>query len=222
MTGLKTYYEMTQAELEASKMIREIELLDEQIEFKAAEAGLKLRELAITVSQAGEAGVFTFYDEVYYDSVLQCIRQLSGWSNRFPECPLTLVFDSPGGSIIDGLHLYDFLLSLRAKGHHLTTVGSGMAASMGGVLLQAGDERVMTPNAVMLIHEASSRLGGKVANMEEALSFTKKLQSKVVGILAERSRLSVRQVETRWKKTDWWLDSAEALADGFVDCVRVQ
>jgi ATP-dependent protease ClpP protease subunit len=98
--------------------------------------------------------------------------------------------------------------------------GTGMIASMAAILMQAGDERVLDENAWFMIHEISSRLGGKSSDMEDELKFVKRLQDRALAILSERSTLSKTQIARRWKKTDDWMSAEEALQLGFVDRVE--
>ncbi len=111
-------------------------------------------------------------------------------------------------------------VAIKAAGHTLTTVTVGMAASMGGILLQAGDVRVASRNSVILIHEVATGASGKMTDLEDEVEFAKSLQKKLVSILAERSTMTAKQIENRWKRRDWWLSSDEALKLGFVDAIR--
>lgn len=208
-------------ELERTKLIYEIELIALDQDKRSAEAENFRRNLDIALAQGQEHGRFMLYDEVSPDSVFHLIGQLDNWSNRFPDEPITITLHSPGGNVVDGLHLYDFVQTLKQRGHHVTTRAYGMAASMGAVLLQAGDVRIMAPNTFLMLHEVSSGTRGKVSSQEEQIAFSKRLQAKCLVILAERSIFSPKQVETRWKKTDWWLDADEALKSGFIDEVGV-
>lgn len=72
----------------------------------------------------------------------------------------------------------------------------------------------------MLIHEVSFGAGGKIGEVEDEVAFVRKIQSRVLDIFAQRSTLTRRQIENRWRRKDWWLDSAEALKLAFVDEVR--
>lgn len=166
------------------------------------------------------ARIYTFYDAVGGSSVKAAMKDLGIWSRRDPGEPLKIVFNSPGGNVVDGLALYDFIQELKDAGHHVETVALGWAASMGGVLLQAGHERVMGRNAYMLIHEVSSFNIGKTSEMEDELKFTKRLQERLLDILSERSTMSKNQIRNRWKRKDWWLDADEALKYGFCDVIR--
>lgn len=170
-------------------------------------------------ADAGEAHVYTFYAPVEAESVAGCLAELGRWSRREPGSPITVIFNSPGGSVLDGLALFDYLRRLRATGHHVTTVALGRAASMGAVLLQAGDQRLVGANAFLLIHEVSHTSAGKVSELEDGVDFTHKLQKRLQAILAERSTLSEAQISRRWVRKEWWLDAEEAVSLGFADAV---
>jgi len=98
--------------------------------------------------------VYIFRASVNESATANCIHQLQTWHRLYPGEPMEIVFTSPGGSVVDGMALYDFIQTLRSDGHHITTTALGMAASMAGVLLQAGDTRVMGRESWLLIHEA--------------------------------------------------------------------
>lgn len=164
--------------------------------------------------------VYRFTNAVSEGTVAHCIGQLTLWHRLNPGCSIEVIFSSPGGAVIPGMALYDFLCELRMWGHHLTTVGRGYAASMAGVLLQAGDHRVLGPQSYLLIHEISTFAIGKIGEIEDTVEFVKKIQRRVLDIFAARSKKSAVYYEKRWKRKDWWVDSKEALELGLVDEVR--
>lgn len=164
--------------------------------------------------------VYTFNTGVGSQSANQCIAQLSEWHRKDPTCSIEIIINSPGGSVIDGMALFDYIKLLRRQGHHITTTTLGMAASMGGILLQAGDHRVMGTEAYILIHEIAFGAGGKIQEVEDEVAFGKKIQARILRVLAERSTMTPAQIAKKWSRKDWWLDSEEALALGFVDEVR--
>lgn len=161
-------------------------------------------------------GEFVYAGEVEEEHVHALIEQMTTWSNLHPEQPITLYINSGGGYVTDGFALYDYLLSLRAKGHHVTTVGLGIVASMAGVLLQAGDERVITPRTWLMIHQVEFGAGGKLSTMKNLVRFNERLQEQALDVLAERSSVSKRTIKQKWTE-DWWLDAGDALKGGFVD-----
>ena len=165
--------------------------------------------------------IYRFLDVVSSGSVEGAIEMLDYWSRRDPKEDMIVEFNSPGGSVIDGLALYDFIQEIRRRGHHVTTIARGMAASMGGVLLQAGDVRIADENASILIHEVSTLGRGKLSELEDELKFTRMLwEERLVPILAQRSNMTRQQIIRKAKRKDWWMPADEALEHGFVDEVQ--
>lgn len=205
------------AELKERRSKVEVRKLEIDVEYREIElAALKRRE-ALAKAEAQASNIYTFYSPVDKDNCREALAELGKWSRRSPGCPITIIFNSPGGSVIDGLALYDYIQHLKRKGHHVTTIALGYAASMGGVLLQAGNKRVIGENAFVLIHEVSSGTWGKVPEMEDSINFSKRLQKRLLAILAERSKYSVQQIAQKWNRKDWWLDADEVVNLGFAD-----
>lgn len=173
-----------------------------------------------------ENKVYRFNQSVGDNSVEQCIDKLTTWSRMDPGCSMSIYFNSPGGDIIAGMALFDTIRYL-AQRHHITTVALGYAASMAGILLQAGTTRIMAPEAWMLIHQGSYGAIGSAGQFEDTAEWVKRLQGRILDIFYERSRttdapkkLSKKQIANRWERRDWWLSSNEALDHGFCDKVE--
>jgi ATP-dependent Clp protease protease subunit len=235
--------ELARLQAETAKLLAETEVakehaLDAAVERKitearAAQAALETEAAEIAVNDArraearyrasdGQNHVYQFDGAVNAQSVKACITTLSQWSRLEPGCAIEIVFNSPGGSVVDGFALWDFLTSLRTavKPHYLTTVCRGMAASMAGILLQAGDKRVIGAESVLLVHEISFGAGGKIGEVEDQVEFAKMLTKRVLRIFENRTKMTVKQIEAKWRRTDWWLTSDLALELGFADEVR--
>lgn len=163
------------------------------------------------------ARLYSFNGGVTDSSANGCIQTIGQWQREDASKPITLVFNSPGGGVHSGLALYDYIHAVQATGTTIDTHSIGWAASMGGILLQAGAKRTMGAHAYMLIHEISSGAIGNTSELEDELKFVKRLQERCLAILAERSTLSKRQISRRWQRKDWWLDATEALEFGFID-----
>jgi ATP-dependent Clp protease protease subunit len=204
----------TLAEQRAWAEIRKLQLETERTLLELSALRRRERDL---IAEPSEAHVYTFYSSVDAESVQQCMAELGQWSRRDPGSPITVIFNSPGGSVLDGLALFDYLRRLRSTGHFVTTMALGRAASMGAVLLQAGDHRVVGENAFLLIHEVSNHTTGKVSEMEDGVEFTRRLQKRLLAILAGRSTLTEPQIARRWTRNEWWLDAAEAVSLGLAD-----
>ena len=169
--------------------------------------------------------VYRFSGEVADGTVRSCISTLNKWHRLDPECDIEIIFNSPGGSMIDGMALFDQLVSfsLRGGGTHKVTVGSlGYAASMAGILLQAGDVRWIGKQSFLMIHEISSTTGGKIGEIRDDVKFYDAICARVVDIFVDRSegKCTKRKFVNGWERTDWWMLSDEALELGFVDEVR--
>lgn len=203
----------------------------EKLRRERAEAEKAEIELAVARDQerdrlvkTGRVRILNIFDAIIPPKTDQWIDALEHWGLRDPEEPITININSPGGSVTDGLALYDTIQRLRRKGHVVTTRGMGLVASMAGVLLQGGDVRVMDKRAKLLIHEGSTsvRRGEQITagDMEDMKFFGDMLRADILDILAERSTLTKRQIENRWKRRDWVLSADEALKLGFVDSVE--
>jgi ATP-dependent Clp endopeptidase proteolytic subunit ClpP len=194
----------------------EVRKLQVDTERAVAELDAYRRREADTAAEEGRR-TYTFYARVEEESVRACMATLTSWSSKAPGAPLTIIFNSPGGAVHDGLALFDFLRHLRFTGHHLTTIALGRAASMGAVLLQAGDRRVIGSNAFVMLHEVSNGASGKVSEIDDSVELSKRLQKRLLTILADRSTLTVQQIQRKWTRRDWWLDADEAVGLGFAD-----
>lgn len=166
-----------------------------------------------------EHRIYSFSGAVRQSSVEECIATIGQWARR-ETAPIKVVFNSPGGSCTDGFALYDHLRMFSEQGNQITTVAMGITASMGGVLMQAGDKRIIGPNAYFHIHEVSSGTSGKVAEMSDDMDWYKAMWGRCAAILAARSTMTVRQIKARAERKEWWLDAGEALALGFVDEIQ--
>ncbi len=169
---------------------------------------------------------YPFSTPVSSQSVQACIKQLNEWTRNAGDdkFAIEIEFNSPGGSVIDGMALYDVIQAVRRLGHHVTTSTVGYAASMGGILLQAGDKRVMGAQSWLMIHEASFGAGGKIGEVEDTVDWVRRVQERILEIFASRSqgtsapkKLTKAQIRNRWRRKDWWISSDEALAFGLID-----
>jgi len=205
------------------------ELLQEEIRQTRAEADMAELDLIIKQEQEADRQAKPGYNRALYinDAVVGhnvdlWIGALEHWERRLAdiERPITVTINSPGGSVMDGLALYDTMQRLRRKGTPIITRATGLVASMATILLQAGDERIADKNVQILVHEMSSRVGGKVSGIADEAAFFERLNDRLFNILGERSTLSARQIKNRANRKEWWIDADEALKLGFVDRVE--
>lgn len=181
-----------------------------------------LREQSRDAASDGRNHVYNFISDVSASSVTNAMRTLTEWSRLDPQCDIEIVFTSPGGSVYHGMALFDFICKLRRDGHKITTGALGYAASMGGILLQAGDVRWIGRESYLLIHEISASTGGKIGDMKDDVEFYKRVCARIVDIFIARSdgKITPAKFKAGWTRTDWWLTSDECERYGFVDEVR--
>ena len=189
-----------------------------------AEIELRRQQLSEQLEKAQNFHFRTYIysAEVDEKSVRDCMTQLTTWSRIDPQCDMEIVFNSPGGGIIAGMHLFDHISALRRSGHKITTVAYGWAASMAGILLQAGDIREIGAESYLMIHEAKSWNIGSVSQQKDHLDFLDKASARVVKIFASRSngKTSEAKVRALMTRKDSYLTSDECLRYGFVDGIR--
>lgn len=161
-----------------------------------------------------------FVAPVLEETVEKALEVASRW-HRLSNEPITFRFTSPGGSPISGLVLYDALRGMSEEGTKIVSVSLGMSASMAGVLLQAGDDRIVGPNSWMLIHELSTMANHdapiRLTERENETEFLEKLNSNLIDILSARSTLSSAEIRRKVKRGDWWVSADDAIKYGFAD-----
>ncbi|MGY3128661.1 ATP-dependent Clp protease proteolytic subunit [Agrococcus jenensis] len=129
-----------------------------------------------------------------------------------------LYINSPGGSITAGMAIYD---TMQFVPNDIVTVGIGMAASMGQLLLTAGTagKRYITPNARVLLHQPHGGFGGTSSDIQTQAQLILDMKKRLAEITAERTGKSVEQVNEDGDR-DRWFTAQQALEYGFVDHVR--
>ena len=216
----KVLLEKEEINLKQSKIgVKKDEIL---LELKQLDLESELESIEIRNSRDDRNYLYRFNDKVSSDSVKRCMQTLTEWSRLDSECAIEVIFSSPGGSIIDGFELFDFLQDLRGKGHHLTTGTLGYAASMAGVLLQAGDVRWVGQQAWVMIHRAAFGAWGKTYEIEDEVNFIKRIEERILAIFTSRSSLTKSKIKRNWDRKDWWISADEALNMGLVDEIRAK
>lgn len=193
-------------------------------EYHAHEAELKYHEVRLKFDRQQAEDemnhLYRFNGEVSKSSVERCLKKLTEWSRLKPKCDIEIVFSSPGGEIISGFELFDFIQELRTKGHHITTGSLGYAASMAGILLMAGDKRWIGHQSWMMIHRAAFGAWGKTFEIEDEVKFVKRIEGRIIDIFTLRSKLTKLKIKRNWDRKDWWISADECLEIGLVDEIK--
>jgi len=167
-----------------------------------------------------EHRIYRFSTNVNSSSVGACMEQLTEWHRLYPGETIEVIFNSGGGSVIDGFELFDFLVDLGNNGHEVITGCTGMAASMAGILVQAGTQRWMSRESWYMIHRAAFGAMGKTFDIEDTVEWIKRIEARILQIFVGRSNIPLNTLKRKWERKDWWIDSDEALELGLVDEIR--
>ncbi|QRY51781.1 ATP-dependent Clp protease proteolytic subunit [Mycolicibacterium septicum] len=190
-------------------------------EQEAVIAGIDRQERELEQIRAlSEINTYHFRADFNEESVNDCIDTLNEWHNLAENSAWNICLNSPGGYLDYGLHLFDDLVahSIRGGGtHHITITARGMAASMGSILLQAADKRVVGKYSHILIHQLSAGAFGTIGDLRDSMGRFELWNEQIIDIYMERAKMSRKKFVQAWERTDWWLSADEAVALGFAD-----
>lgn len=132
-----------------------------------------------------------------------------------PGKEIQLIINSPGGYVTSGFAIYDTMRSISSP---VSTVCSGLAASMGSILLSAGTKgrRFILPHARVMIHQPSGGAGGTASDIEIQMDEIIKTRDLGAKILAENCGQPIEKVKKDFNR-DFWMSSEESLKYGIVD-----
>lgn len=145
------------------------------------------------------------------------VAQLLHLANEDSKKDIQLYINSPGGSVYDGLAIYDTIQFIAPD---VSTVGIGLQASMGAFLLSSGTKgkRFLLPNSRVMIHQPSSGTQGKVSDQEISLRESIRIKKLLNEIMAKNTGQKLAKIE-RDADRDYWMDATEAVKYGLADKV---
>lgn len=128
---------------------------------------------------------------------------------------ISIYLNTPGGSVYAGLGIYDTMQFVKSD---VATICTGMAASMGAVLLVAGTEgkRAALPHSRVMIHQPLGGAQGQASDMEITVKEILKLKQELYQILADHSHNTIERI-TADSDRDHWMTAQEALEYGMID-----
>lgn len=150
------------------------------------------------------------------DDVANIIQaQLLFLESTDPEKDISIYFNTPGGSVYAGLGIYDTMQYINPD---INTICTGMAASMGAVLLTAGEKgkRSALPHSRVMIHQPMGGAQGQASDIEITAREIKKLKNELYEIIAKHSGNPFDKIE-KDSDRDYWMTAAEAKAYGMID-----
>lgn len=151
----------------------------------------------------------------YVANVVQA--QLLFLETSDPGKDISMYINSPGGQVYSGYGIYDTMQYISCD---VSTICTGMAASMASVLLVAGTKgkRFALPHSRVMLHQPLGGAQGQASDMEITVREILKLKKELFQTIADHSGKSYEQIE-RDSDRDYWLTSEEALEYGIVDKV---
>jgi ATP-dependent Clp protease protease subunit len=150
------------------------------------------------------------------DQVANIVQaQLLFLESTDPKRDITMFINSPGGSVIAGLGIYD---TMQYVSPDISTICTGLAASMGAVLLTAGvkGKRTCLKHSRVMIHQPLGGMQGQVTEMEITYNLIKSMQKELYTILAEHTGQDYDKIAEDCDR-DNWMKAHEALEYGLVD-----
>ena len=143
--------------------------------------------------------------------------QLLYLESVYKEAPIQIYVNSPGGSVYAGLGIYDTMQYIKPE---ISTICTGLAASMAAVLLCAGakGKRYALPHSRIMIHQPLGGAEGQATDIEITAREIGKLKTELYEIIAKHSGQTYDKVYADSER-DYWMKSAEAKEYGMIDTI---
>ena len=143
------------------------------------------------------------------------VAQLLFLESENPNADISLYINSPGGDVTAGWAIMDTMQYIKPN---VSTIGMGLVASMGAVLLAAGakGKRFVLPNTEVMIHQPSSGTQGKVTDMEIYMQETQRVKKVLLKQMAEFTGRKEKEVFDAMER-DNWMDAEAAKKFGLID-----
>lgn len=151
--------------------------------------------------------------DAYTSNVVQA--QLLYLNSVDPDKDISIYVNSPGGSVYDGLGIYD---TMQFVNSNVQTICTGMAASMASIILCAGTAgmRAALPHSRVLIHQPMGGIQGQASDIEITAKEILKLKEELYQIISNHSGQSIKKI-TKDADRDYWMTAQEALEYGMID-----
>lgn len=156
-------------------------------------------------------------EEVTRASANLIVAQLLYLESVDPNKDIYLYINSPGGSVTDGMAIYDTMKYIKCD---VSTICIGQAASMGAFLLSAGTpgKRIALPNAEIMIHQPSAGTQGQITDMAIHLRRLEQVKKRMTRLMAEHTGQPVDVVKDACER-DNFMTAEEAKTFGLIDTI---
>lgn len=163
--------------------------------------------------------IIVLSDEVNSTTASLVVAQLLFLEGQDSEKDISLYINSPGGSVTDGMAIYDTMQYIKCD---VSTICMGMAASMGAFLLSSGTKgkRFALPNSEIMIHQPLGGAQGQASDIEIQAKHIKNIKNKLNKILSENSGKTIKEIEKDTDR-DNFMSAEEAKEYGLIDEIFV-
>jgi ATP-dependent Clp protease protease subunit len=148
----------------------------------------------------------------------QFVADLKSLENQYKS--INVRINSPGGSVFDGLPIFNAIRSSKAEIH---TYNDGLCASMAAVILMAGPAGNVhaADNALMMLHSPSSGAYGNARDIQQVLEMLDKVEKSLIACIESRGSKTAEEIKTQYfDRDDHWLSADEAKSEGLVDVIE--
>ena len=153
--------------------------------------------------------------EVNQATANSIVAQLLFLEMEDPEAEISMYINSPGGSVTDGMAIFDTMRYIKPK---VRTVCLGMAESMGAFLLMAGEPgmRYALPNSEVMIHQPSGGASGQATDVQLHAQWLLRTKNKMNTLMSEMTGQELSKIQQDVER-DYFMTAQEALEYGIID-----
>jgi len=186
--------------------------------------GIDVKNREIYINEFDDSGESAGVDHRMLQNFIKNINFLKNQSKD----PITIHLQTIGGCWYSGMGIYDAIKNCKCK---TTIIGYSQVCSMGTIIMQAANKRLLTPNAVFMVHWGNSEISGHFLTSQNLASLEKQLGAAMVNLYAEKCEKTgqyfkdrgdnLSKVKSFLKRKitygDWYMTSDEAIYYGFID-----
>ena len=177
-----------------------------------------MKSFNISMQSSGGVGTIDIFGIIgaasFWDDTISAKSFRRNVSHLGKLTRLDVHIHSPGGSILEGLAIFNTLDQHPADVH---TFNDGLAGSMASLIMLAGDTRHMASNAWNVVHLPTGVAEGTAEEVKRQAKVIKMHEDNIIQMYADSTKLSINEVTDLLKKEDTWLNAKESLEKGFID-----
>lgn len=210
-TGKTTYQTTTTSQVTRPNVTQDVENTNATVYSPKQQEGIQAKTFTLQRVNTSGTSVVLFNTPVVEESVDMAISLLSRASGK----TIYLVLNSPGGSVIEGTRLINYI---KYSGKNIVTVCDNLCASMAFQIFQVGKKRLMTDKAILMAHPASGQAMGIIENMYELIKTIKLYVDRMDAETAQRAGIPYDKFKMM-VFNNLWAETPEAVALNLADGV---